>query len=292
MARLNCKKILIFIVFASSITFFYHCFGLQVASATVRENTPMSQEEYQARIRAQNQYHQLLRSGDIAAKNGNYESAIQYYEQAFQIAKGSSLEAVSRGTLRDTYERMGRYSEALEQIEWFLTFSNPTSPLWPKYVETKARLLKKIEEQKRGKDPMVEEIKQEFPKASYVEQKQFLESLGGPGVWDQFKNAMVLEHSGKYREALAIYESLLPKREQIVSEMKTIDAWVMLYPGIQRTAELSGNPAKEKEALLWIKDHLLNSKGQYHLSLSKLEPSVIAHIQNRIKVVLNKSEAQ
>ena len=45
------------------------------------------------------------------------------------------------------YELAGHYEEALEQVEWFISGTSPEkSPMWLKFVETRARLLRKIEE--------------------------------------------------------------------------------------------------------------------------------------------------
>lgn len=244
-------------------------------------NEGMSEQEYAKRVESQNEYHSLRLAGNRERDKGDYKAAIVYQEKALKIAVGSSLEGVSRGELSRLYEEVGSYEKALEQVEWILR-QNPSSP---KYIEAKARIFKKIEEQKKWEskqDPIVAQAKEVFDEANSEEQKQFLESLGGQGVLDVFKNAMVAEHSGDYGKAREIYASLLPRKEEIDTQMG-VGGWAMLYPAIQRTSELLGDEKREKEALVWIKDNLLNPNGEQHASLSKLQPQVIAHIQKRIE---------
>lgn len=246
---------------------------------------PMTQEEYRQRLRSQTKYHQLLNAGDRAKKGGDNQLAAQYYEQALDVAKGSSLEGVTRGELSRLYERMGLYEKALENVQWILEKADKSSPLLSKYLETKKRLLGNLQKKKNWEskqNPIVPKAQAAFDKADYEEQKQFLESLGGEGVWDIFKDAMVAEHGGDFGKAREIYESLLPRKEEIDTQMGT-GGWAMLYPAIQRTSELLGDDVREKEALIWIKDNLLNGEGQHHGSLKKLRPEVVLHIQKRIE---------
>lgn len=261
------------------------CMLLFVGMGGERQTRNMTQEEYQQRLRAQAKYHKLLNAGDQAQKDGNNKLAAQYYEQAFQLAKGSSLEGVSRGELSRIYEKMNMYDKALEHVEWILKKADQTSPLYPKYIEAKARLLKKIEEQKlweAKQDPVVPKFKEGFKQASPEKQKEFLEGLGGSGIMDIFKEAMVAEHGGDFKKALGIYEGLIPRKAEVEKELG-IDGWVMLYPAIQRNAEMLGDTAKEKEALLWMKGNLLPDNATFHASLSKLLPQSVAHIEKRIK---------
>jgi hypothetical protein len=204
----------------------------------------------------------------------------------------------------DSYEQWyPLFKEVLQSVDFINFDDNPKN-----LSASHARLLEMLRERDKARashdpareskeqksweakqDPIVIKTKETFSKATHEEQKQILESLGGPGALDTFKRVLVLEHAGNFKEALAVYESLLSEKEAIVAQMG-IDVWVMLYPAIQRTAELSGNQGKEKEALKWIRDQLLNPEGFYHASLSRLEPSTISHIQDRMRVVFGTSE--
>ena len=75
---------------------------------------------------------------------------------------------------------------------------------------------------------------------------------------------------------------LLSQKETIIKEM-SLDNWVMLYPAIQRASELTGDETSEKEALVWIRESMLDPQGQYHQLLSKLMPEVIDHLNERVK---------
>ncbi len=250
------------------------------------KDVPMTQAEYKNKLDAQAKYHQLLRQADQQKWKGNYVQAILIHEQALKMAKGSSLESVSRGDLMRLYEQTNNYSKSLEQVEWFLTHSNQQSPLWLEFVKTKTRLLKKIEEQKQWaakQDHVVAKFQENSPKASDENQKKFLESLGGKGVWEVFKNGMVSEHDGNFAQALSIYESLIPRKAEIEKEMG-ITGWVMLYPAIQRNSEALGQTEKEKTTLIWIETNMLDENAPYKQAATKLLPEVVAHIKDRMKV--------
>lgn len=251
----------------------------------------MSSEQYNQAREKQNEIHGYMRMAKRFEQEGNHKKALAYYLKAYEINQCAGLIAVCRNALAKQYEALGEYEKALEHVEWGLQklegdkTKGHIAELYKKDVETKQRLLKKIEEQKKWEskqDLIVPQAKAAFDKAGYGEQKQFLESLGGEGVLDVFKDAMVAEHSGDYEKAREIYESLLPKKEEIDTQMG-VGGWAMLYPAIQRTSELLGDEKREKEALVWIKDNLLNPNGEQHASLSKLQPQVIAHIQKRIE---------
>jgi tetratricopeptide (TPR) repeat protein len=231
------------------------------------------------------EFEQLKSKGDFSYKNKNYQEAEIYYKQALDLVLNRPLEGVARGLLMRLYEEMGRYQEALSHLEWMLARVDKSEPNRAYYSQTKSRLLQKIEEQKSWEakqDPVVPKFKNGFEQASPEKQREFLEGLGGPGIMDVFKEAMVAEHGGDFKRALGIYESLLPRKVDIEKEFG-MDGWVMLYPAIQRNAEMLKDTPKEKEALIWMKENLLPGDARYHAALSKLMPQNVAHIEKRIK---------
>ena len=243
----------------------------------------MTQEAYRKALIAQNKIHGFIRAASQYEKAGQHEFALENYLKAYEINQCAGLVAVCRGAIADNYEALGEYYKALEYVEISLQklSVNMQQASYKERIETKLRLLKKIEEQKEWeskKNSAVSGVKDAFPKASIEDQKKFLEGLGGKGVWDVFKDALVAEHSGDFKKAREIYEQLLPQKEAIEKEMG-LAGWVMLYPAIQRTSELLGDKMREKESLVWINPNLLQSSGQYHQYLSKLTPAV----QNRLK---------
>ncbi|MGI6241794.1 MAG: hypothetical protein ACOYJW_07675 [Candidatus Omnitrophota bacterium] len=247
--------------------------------------TQMSEEEYKKAIQTQNRYHSFYKSGKYAESKENYALAVQYYERGLEIVRGYGPETIFRSALKDSCEKAGYYEKALEHTRWFLTNAKSATPLTGEFLAGEQRLLQKIEKQRSWElkqDPVVPDFREAFDQADNAQQERMLESLGGQGVWDIFKDAMVAEHGGDFEKAREIYESLLPRKEEIDTQMGT-GGWAMLYPAIQRTSELLGDDVREKEALIWIKDNLLNGEGQHHGSLKKLRPEVVLHIQKRIE---------
>ncbi|MDA9101153.1 hypothetical protein N9K06_00605 [Omnitrophica bacterium] len=255
------------------------------AFAQVPKKNSMSQEEYEARKRGQDKFHALLREGDYFAKQGDEKKAEQFYLEAFEFAKGTSSEAVALGNLARFYENVGEYQKSLQLVNEFLSHLNAGERSWHRYTEMKQRLLQKIEDKtewESRQDSIVPQFKESFEKASHEEQAEVLKTFGGSGVRDEFKNAMVAEHGGDYAKAREIYESLLSRKEEIDTQMG-VGGWAMLHPAIQRTSELLGDEEREKAALVWIKTNLLDPEGEHHASLSKLQPWVVSHIQERIE---------
>ncbi len=259
------------------------CFAMSGSRA---DEKAMSQSEYRHVLARQDEIHKFIRLATQHENRGDHSKALEFYLKAYEINQCAGLIAVCRGALADNYEALGENVKALEHVEWALQRINPKVPLYATTSETKIRLLKKIEEQKQWtakQDPVVAQFKENFPKASDANQKKFLESLGGKGVWEIFKNAMVAEHDQKYAQALSVYESLIPRKAEIEKEMG-IHGWVMLYPAIQRNSEALGQTEKEKSALLWIKANMLDPKGQYKETTTRLLPEVINHLKERIQV--------
>jgi tetratricopeptide (TPR) repeat protein len=223
----------------------------------------------------------IIRSANRYEKEEKYEEAITLYLKALTMGNQN----VPRLSLLEIYEKTEQYEKALDQVEWFLR-GNQNEQGRAETLATKQRLLRKIEEQKSWEakqDPIVPKFKKAFDGADRVQQQQFLEGLGGEGVWDVFKNAMTAEHGGDFSRAREIYESLLPRKEEIDAQMGP-GGWAMLYPAIQRTSEFMGDTPREKEALVWIQANLLDPRGEHHASLAKLQPQVVAHLRKRIEV--------
>ena len=250
-------------------------------AAGPNKNNKMTENEYNQRLQAQTQYHQLRLAGNQAKQRGEFNKAIAFHEQAVKLAKGSSLEAVSRGTLMDLYEKVGNYDKALVHANWFLTHSNKESPMWPEFVETEKRLRQKVEEKKTWElkqDPVVPDFREAFDRADNAQQERMLESLG-VGVFGIYSKMLWWQSMGRFRKHVKFTACFPGKRNRHANG----DGGAMLYPAIQRTSELLGDDVREKEALIWIKDNLLNGEGQHHGSLKKLRPEVVLHIQKRIE---------
>lgn len=107
--------------------------------ATVEER-----QEHQRQLRAIDEYHDYLDSGDKYAKSQDYTAAEEIYLKALNMAKSADRQTVARGVLADFYENIGEYQKALGQIEWFLK-RNLTEPGRAKYSEAKERLVKKMQ---------------------------------------------------------------------------------------------------------------------------------------------------
>jgi tetratricopeptide (TPR) repeat protein len=239
-------------------------------------------------------YYSLLNEGDQLALNGKKQEALDCYKKALRMAKNDDTEVVARGSLLRFYEKNGDYYLAMEETDWFLR-RNLTLPGRMKYEETKQRLLKKIEAQKRGEK--IEERKSEgdggeqqinrasdFHKADYRSQGKFLEKAlpEDTGIRRLGKQAMLAEHAGKFGEAKESYEKMLVRKEEAVAAFGE-SGWVMLHPAVQRTAEVTGDEVREKEMLVWIRDNILVDQGPYHQYLGGLLPQVQEHLKERLE---------
>ena len=264
--------------------------------ATVMAKPAMSDLEYQQALKNQNQYHGLLQEADFWERQGDLKRAISCHEKAFKMAQGSNSEPVSRGELARLYELNGEYAKALENMEWFIEKSNSSSPLWNKFLISKDRLLQKIEAQKKGSKmqqvsviPAVSlsrsaNIISDFQKADYASQKKFLEKNlpEETEILRLSKQAMLAEHAGKFAEAKGYYEQLLSKKEDVTAAQGDV-AWPMLHCAVQRTSELTGDEAREKEMLLWIRDNMFAEQGPYYQYLPGLLPNVQDHLKKRFE---------
>lgn len=222
----------------------------------------------------------LLRQAMRMEEQRKFAEAKPIYEKLYKEWETSSIQGMAEVGLINVYEELGIYQNALVLVEHMLQV-NKIPETVGKYQATKSRLLKKIEEQKK-QVPNTAKTHQSFNGSSYDQQRQFIESMKTQGVATTFKEVMLLEHASKFADARKVYEKLLLQREAIAQEM-ALENWVMLYPAIQRTSELTGDEKREKEALVWIKTNMLDPQGQFHQSLSNLMPNVIDHLNEQIK---------
>lgn len=256
----------------------------------------MTDEEYYAAMRGQDKFHGLLRAGDASFKQGDYPRAERYFLEAYEFSKGSSVEAVALGELARFYEKTGSYEKSIQYVDIFLSKLKKNEPSWHRYTEMRMRLLKKIEAQKRGEkiegqkpsiDRRTKPIQKanDFYKADYGSQKKFLEKElpEETEILRLGKQAMLAEHAGKFAEAKGFYEQMLPRKDEAIVAFGE-SGWVMLYPAAQRMSELTGDEAREKEMLVWIRDNMLAEQGAYHKYLPGLLPPVQEHLKERIKV--------
>ncbi len=239
-------------------------------------------------------YYELLHRGEQLSRDGNNQEALKLYQRALGLAKNKNGEAVARGAIIRLYEKIGDYGEALQEVEWFLA-RDLTAPGRRHYEAARQRLLQKIEEQKRGgavsgavvnsgSSSVAIHKTSDFLKAPYGEQKQFLEKRlpESSDVHRLAKQAMLAEHAGKFVEAKTAYEQLLLKKDEVEAALG-VQAWVMLHPSVQRTSELVGDEAREKEMLIWIRDFMMTERSAYRQHLQGLLPDVQDHLKSRLK---------
>lgn len=231
-------------------------------------------ESHQEDIQKMEMQWAIIRTARSLEESGNLEEAVTNYNMALSMGDQN----VPRQALLEVYEKMGKYDKALEQVEWFLS-GNQNEQGRAETLKVKERLLKKLHDS-RG-NQIAENVKSNLRELSKEKQKGFVDSLSNESVEGLFKQAMNHELNGEFAKALKVYETLLGHQDQIEQQVNA-HAWAMLYPGIQRTAELSGNTEKEKQALLWIRDQLISDKGEYAASANYLEAATIQHIKERI----------
>jgi len=255
----------------------------------------MAQEKFEAAKREQNKFHALLNAGDAAFKQGNNQKAEHNYLGAFEFARGSSSEGVAEYKLAKFYGDIGEYEKSLELVNSALSHFKQKEPARDMYEEMKQRLLQKIEAQKRGEkiaepNPATTKVQpiqkvSEFHAANYGSQKQFLEKElpADTEIHRLSKQAMLAEHAGKFGEAKECYEKMLLRKDEVVAAYRE-EGWAMLHPAVQRTAELAGDAAREKEMLLWIRDFMMAGSAPYHaVYLNGLTPNVRDHLKKRLE---------
>ncbi len=265
-------------------TSFYIMFFLPTnyCLSEVSTKTGMTKEDYQNARRVQNHYHQLYRSGVQAENRNEYKRAIEYFEKGLMIVKSYSPETIFRSKLKELQEKVGDYKQALIHTEWFLEKADSSSPLYAEFLETKIRLLKKIEESKNQRPVHKDKgLGNSQGEELLTKQLAAMNAMSDQGIEGIYKKALTHESNGNYKEALEIYVSLLPKKDK-VRDALGLGIWVMLYPAVQRTAELSGDVEKEKLALSWIKLYLFQPSDFSYFS-RYLAPPTIDHIKSRLK---------
>ena len=258
------------------------------SSAWTSKRPPMSQEEFEARKRGQDQFHALLRKGDYSLKQGDNKGAEYFYLEAYNLSKGSSSEGVAEYVLAKFYKDVGAYEKSLQLVNKALSFLKQKEPARDMYEKMRDDLLQKIEESKLAV-PVASQVQpisriSDFHNANYGSQKQFLEKRlpEDTEIRRIGKQALLAEHAGKFKEAKEAYEKMLLRKEETVAAFRE-EGWVMIHPAVQRTAELTGDQAREKEMLVWIRDNMIAEEGAYHRYLNGLLPSVQAHLKERIK---------
>jgi hypothetical protein len=266
-------------------------FGMPASPA---DKKYMTEDEYQNALAKQNQIHAFIRVAGKYEKEGRHREALENYMRAYEIDQCAGLVAVCRGAMADNYEALGEYQKALDHIDWFLSGLNTNEPLFSMMTQTKKRLLQKIEAQKRGEgiEEPVSAIEKsqpvkrasDFYKADYGSQKKFLEEKlpEDTDILRLSKQAMLAEHAGDFRKARECYEKLLAQKGGVIAAQGEV-AWVMLHAAVQRTSEVTGDEAREKEMLVWIRDQMIAEQGPCRKYLSGLMPPVQAHIKERLK---------
>lgn len=249
-----------------------------------------------------NKYHQIAQNIDEQwallhrarqfEEERKFSDAREIYEVLYEDWATSSIQGMAQVGLIRIYEGLKLYEQALPLVEKMLQVNRVPETL-QKYQKTKQRLLQKIEAQKRGEK--IEEPKAmpqnpnsihslaDFETASYDEQKRYMEEKlpESTDILRLSKQAMMAEHAGNFKDAKGFYEQLLPQKDAVTAAQGEM-AWPMLHCAVQRMSELTGDEAREKEMLVWIKENMLNPQGQYHHFLSGLMPQVIDHLKQRI----------
>lgn len=258
-----------------------------------KNNKYMTETEYQNAVAKQNEIHNYMRTATNYERKGQHDFALRYYLKAYEINECAGLRAVCRGAMADNYEALGKYDKALEHVDWFLKGLSPSEPLFKEMTETKQRLLQKIEAQKRETEPMASTSDTQLPpikniadftKASYGDQKRYMEEKlpENTAILKLSKQAMLAEHAGDFKSAKESYEALLAQERAVTAAQGEV-AWVMLHCAVQRTSEVTGDEAREKEMLVWIRDCMLVPDGQHHKYLNGLMPSVQDHLKERLR---------
>lgn len=112
--------------------------------------------------------------------------------------------------------------------------------------------------------------------------KEKPEKFPSSPIYRLSKQAFLDEHAGKFREAKESYEKLLLAKDGTTAAFGE-SAWVMLHCAVQRTSEVTGDEARERQMLVWIRDNMLTERAPYSECLSGLLPDVQDHLRERLK---------
>jgi len=135
------KKIIWIIIFFSFILVIF-VVGF-FASSRNAENQAVVHErikKHQEDVNELNERLQIEKKAYQKEKSGDYKGAIDLFEKVLVLAGNSSASSPARLALERNYEKIGQYSKALDQVEWFLR-GNQSEQGREETLKIKTRLL-------------------------------------------------------------------------------------------------------------------------------------------------------
>ena len=113
--------------------------GARVANQVFDPTTEIGQANLSSRIKTGEEFDHWSK-GDAYMEQGQYDSAIAEYKL---VDKYGRMEWESHTLLSKAYEKAGRYSEALKELDWLIA-QKPREEILRVFVDRKELLLKKI----------------------------------------------------------------------------------------------------------------------------------------------------
>lgn len=272
------------------------CFLILLSLPSFLDTARAYDVQYAKALRQLDERVQREKEAYAYERANDFEKAIDAFEEVVRDYGNLVASSSARNALIRLYEQTGQNEKALEQVEWFLK-GNQSEQGRQASLADQRRLLRKIEAQRRGEEveepnpaSVASQQKQsirrisDFHAAGYDTQQQFLEKELPEDTKIHWlsKQAMLTEHAGEFSEAKNYYAQLLEKKADVIAAFGEA-GWVMLYPAVQRTSEVTGDEAREKAMLVWIRDNMLLDSGEYHRYLRGLLPSVQDHLRERLE---------
>jgi len=232
-------------------------------------------------------------------KQGDYQNAIVQAEEALKLAKTINELWMIRTELADLYEKVGKYSFALNQYDVIIPIQEDASADSKKKgykldVERRQKLIatlkasrKRVEElanssesiSSSSKNNSFENIDQKkYESMSFTEQIALLNSWDAKTDFEKLqKKSLLTEAHGDYKNAALLYNELLNSKDM------QQDLTPAIHIALQRCYEMLNDTAKESSELIWINDTMLDSKGKFHYMSPYFTDAVKNHLRERIR---------
>lgn len=97
--------------------------GSMSAKKAFTPGTEAYKERLKMKERAE-KYFQYIDKGKEYEKNGKYNLAVNEFQKAAELEKGSSYERWPRAELVDCYEKLLKYDLAIKELDWLIPRTN------------------------------------------------------------------------------------------------------------------------------------------------------------------------
>ncbi|MCA1991064.1 MAG: tetratricopeptide repeat protein [Coleofasciculus sp. S288] len=203
---------------------------LGVSEATPQEAHSQVMEAYI--INEVREPYILTRIGGIYEQQGNYDKALQFYQQALTINREINPTGVATlMTLSRVYQRLGQYEQMLESYQQALAADRSASPMYDQgqqYVMSLSRqyIYMSLSQVYQELD-QDEQVQKSYQQALAIGKKlgNFEPSMRALNDWGS-----VQVRNGKFQEALETFEKALAISREVAQESRTTCGAAFLDP--------------------------------------------------------------